>query len=55
MREFPILIPPLNLKNQFAKRGKLIEGEKAIAQKSLEKSKSLFNSFIQKAFKGSLL
>ena len=35
-------------------RVKLIEKQKAIAQKSLEKSEELFNSLSQKAFKGEL-
>ena len=54
MREFPIPIPPLELQNQFAERVAVIEEQKAIAQKSLEKSESLFNSLLQKAFKGEL-
>lgn len=55
MREFPIPIPPLELQNQFAERVAVIEEQKAIAQKSLEKSESLFNSLLQKAFKGELV
>lgn len=46
--------PPLELQNQFAKQVALIEEQKAIAQKSLEHSESLFNSLLQKAFKGEL-
>jgi type I restriction enzyme S subunit len=49
-----VLNPPLDLQNQFAKRVAAIEEQKAIAQKSLEKSESLFNSLLQKAFKGEL-
>jgi type I restriction enzyme S subunit len=55
MREFPIPIPPLELQNQFAERVAVVEEQKAIAQKSLEKSESLFNSLLQKAFKGELV
>lgn len=55
MREFPIPIPPLDLQNQFAERVAVIEEQKAIAQKSLEQSKVLFNSLLQKAFKGELV
>lgn len=46
--------PPLELQNQFAKQVALIEEQKAIAQKSLEHSESLFNSLLKKAFKGEL-
>ena len=49
-----IIVPPLNLQNQFAERVAVIEEQKTIAQKSLEKSESLFNSLLQKAFKGEL-
>jgi type I restriction enzyme S subunit len=55
MRRFKIIIPPLELQNQFAERVAVIEEQKAIAQKSLEQSESLFNSLLQKAFKGELV
>ncbi|SHH08091.1 type I restriction enzyme, S subunit [Flavobacterium micromati] len=47
--------PPLIIQNQFAARVQVIEHQKAVAQKSLEKSEELFNSLLQKAFKGELL
>ena len=47
--------PPIELQNQFAERVAVIEEQKAIAQKSLEHSESLFNSLLQKAFKGELV
>jgi type I restriction enzyme S subunit len=47
-------LPSLNLQEQFVKSIQAIEEQKAIAQKSLEKSESLFNSLLQKAFKGEL-
>ena len=50
-----IIVPPLELQNQFADRVAVIEEQKAIAQKSLEHSESLFNSLLQKAFKGELV
>ena len=53
--ELEIMIVPYNLQNQFAERVAVIEEQKAIAQKSLEKSESLFNSLLQKAFKGELV
>ena len=48
-------IPPINLQNQFAERVQVIEQQKAVAQASLEKSEELFNSLLQKAFKGELV
>jgi type I restriction enzyme S subunit len=50
-----MILPPLSLQNQFSERVALIEEQKAIAQKSLEKSEELFNSLLQKAFKGELI
>ena len=55
IRKMIVPIPPLQLQNQFAERVAVIEEQKAIAQKSLEKSESLFNSLLQKAFKGELI
>jgi type I restriction enzyme S subunit len=54
MREFPIPMPPITLQNQFAKRIQAIEVQKQQAQASLEKSETLFNSLLQRAFKGEL-
>lgn len=48
-------LPPINLQNQFVERIALIEEQKAIAQASLVKSEELFNSLLQKAFKGELV
>ena len=50
-----ISLPPIDLQNQFAERVAVIEEQKAIAQKSLEHSERLFNSLLQKAFKGELV
>jgi type I restriction enzyme S subunit len=54
IKNLEILLPHLKLQNQFAERVSVIEEQKAIVQKSLEKSESLFNSLLQKAFKGEL-
>jgi type I restriction enzyme S subunit len=54
MDKIKVSIPPLSLQNQFAERVAVIEEQKAIAQKSLEHSEELFNSLLQKAFKGKL-
>ncbi len=55
MERFEIPIPPITLQKQFAERVALIEEQKAIAQASLLKSEELFNSLLQKAFKGELI
>ncbi len=51
---FKISIPPISLQNQFADRVQAIEKQKEQAQKGLEKAEELFNSLLQKAFKGEL-
>lgn len=51
----PTIVPPIELQNQFAERVAIIEEQKAIAQKSLDKSEDLFNSLLQKAFNGELV
>lgn len=48
-------LPPIELQNQFVERISLIEEQKTIAQASLLKSEELFNSLLQKAFKGELV
>jgi type I restriction enzyme S subunit len=55
VEKYSTINPPLDLQNQFAERVAVIEEQKAIAQKSLEQSESLFNSLLQKAFKGELI
>jgi restriction endonuclease S subunit len=55
LEKLNLIIPPIELQNQFAERVKAIEIQKAIAQASLEKSEELFNSLLQKAFKGVLV
>jgi type I restriction enzyme S subunit len=54
IKKFKIIIAPLPLQNQFAERVKKIEAQKAKAQASLEKAENLFNSLLQRAFKGEL-
>lgn len=55
LKKLKITLPPLDLQNQFAERVTAIEAQKAIAQASLAKSEELFNSLLQKAFKGELV
>lgn len=55
LKSYEVINPPIDLQKLFAERVAIIEEQKAIAQKSLEKSEELFNSLLQKAFKGELL
>lgn len=50
----PIRLPPIKIQNQFAQHIEAIEQQKQQAQASLEKSEALFNSLLQRAFKGEL-
>jgi type I restriction enzyme S subunit len=50
-----IPISPINIQNQFAERLQIIENQKQQAQASLQKSEDLFNSLLQKVFKGELV
>ena len=54
IENFPIVSPPRDLQNQFVEQLKLIEKQKKLAEQSLRNSKTLFNSLLQKAFKGEL-
>ena len=55
VKEIEILYPSLELQNQFAERVQAIEAQKAQAQASLVQAEDLFNSLLQRAFKGELL
>jgi type I restriction enzyme S subunit len=54
VKDKEVLIPPKELQNQFAERVQAIETQKAQAQASLAQEEDLFNSLLQKAFKGEL-
>ena len=54
LRELKIIKPPIVLQNQFAERVAMIEAQKQKAQLELAKSEELFNSLLQRAFKGEL-
>jgi len=49
-----IPVPTIELQNQFAQHIEKIEQQKQLAQASLKKSETLFNSLLQRAFKGEL-
>ena len=54
MNEYQFINPPLELQNLFAERVAVIEAQKQQAQLELAKSEELFNSLLQRAFKGEL-
>jgi type I restriction enzyme S subunit len=53
-KKFPFIAPPIELQNQFAERVAMIEAQKQQAQLELAKSEELFQSLLQRAFKGEL-
>ena len=55
IKAMPVLAPPLNLQNQFAQIIQRIEAQKQQQQHALAKSEELFQSLLQRAFKGELL
>ena len=52
--KIPMIYPPITLQNQFSQLIQAIEAQKQQAQASLKKSEELFNSLLQRAFKGEL-
>ena len=55
MERFEMPVPAIELQNQFADRVQAIESQKAQAQASLSQAEDLFNSLLQRAFKGELI
>ena len=55
LNSIEISIPPLELQNLYEIRIKTIKNQKEKAQASLSKAEDLFNSLLQKAFKGELV
>lgn len=55
IKELSFICPALSFQNQFAERVQAIEVQKTQAQASLEKAEDLFNSLLQRAFKGELV
>jgi type I restriction enzyme S subunit len=54
IKSFKIMVPKIELQNQFADSVKEIEAQKTQAQASLVQAEDLFNSLLQRAFKGEL-
>jgi type I restriction enzyme S subunit len=55
LQNIKVVDPPMDLQNQFAERVQAIEAQKAQAQASLAQAEDLFNSLLQRAFKGELV
>ena len=53
-RDFEFPLPNIQKQKKFTKRAQAIEAQKAQAQDSLSQAEDLFNSLLQKAFKGEL-
>ncbi len=54
LQRIKILLPPIELQNQFAQIVENIEAQKTLVKQSLQKSEDLFNGLVQKAFGGEL-
>jgi type I restriction enzyme S subunit len=54
LKNFDVIIPPLALQNKFAEIAAAIEEQRSIVQKQQQQSEDLFQSLLQKAFKGNL-
>jgi type I restriction enzyme, S subunit len=54
LKMFKGIAPPVALQHKFGDRFQQIEKQKQLAQQSLQKSEELFNSLLQRAFKGDL-
>lgn len=54
IRKYEFILPPIELQKKFAQGIEAIEQQKQQAQAALEKSDTLFNSLLQRAFKGEL-
>ena len=54
LQDIKILKTPVDLQNEFAERVQAIEAQKGQAQQGLAKAEELFNSLLQRTFKGEL-
>ena len=55
LAKIDVPLPPLSIQEKFNNRVKAIEVQKVIAQQELDKADELFNSLLQRAFKGELV
>jgi len=54
LKKLEVPTPPINLQNKYSEHLLVLDKQKQQAQASLKKSEELFNSLLQKAFKGEL-
>ncbi|WP_051254286.1 restriction endonuclease subunit S [Arenibacter latericius] len=54
IKNLDIIVPPIDLQNQFEEKIALIEQQKVLAKQELKESEDLFNCLLQKAFKGEI-
>ncbi|MNF15705.1 hypothetical protein D3C80_2184310 [compost metagenome] len=50
LEEFPIIIPPLSLQNEFTSILTKIEEQKALVKQSIEETQTLFDSLMSQYF-----
>lgn len=55
LQNIRIHLPPIDLQSKFASMVEEIEKQKQLAEENLKKSETLFNSLLQRAFKGELV
>lgn len=55
LKGFEVLVPPIDLQLQFTKEIRMIEAQKGKVVDGLKMAEDLFNSLLQKAFKGELV
>ncbi|MDJ0843533.1 restriction endonuclease subunit S [Crocosphaera sp.] len=53
-KTFPFIVPPIDIQNQFELKIKKIKNYQQHINQSLQESENLFNSLLQRAFKGEL-
>ena len=54
LRNFPIILPPIEDQNKFAQIVEHVEAQKQKNELVIEQMNNLFNSLSQRAFKGEL-
>ncbi|MBU3209864.1 restriction endonuclease subunit S [Clostridium algidicarnis] len=54
IKEMQIIMPPINLQNEFAEKVEAIESQKQLLEDSLKLLKNNYNGLMQRAFKGEL-
>jgi type I restriction enzyme, S subunit len=54
IENLPIILPPLDIQEDFAYKVKQLEKQKSLIQASIEELENLYSSLMQKAFKGEL-